>query len=789
MGAVDANVPLFNRDTGILKKLMNARVKPGGYLETRGGYEELKPNAGTTANVDANGFIVGLFEHVQSHGAIIGAGNAGATFTTDIAMYGSYFLWKIADDPGGSPPGVGTTSTSNYWAFGSSGKFSRLRTTVAQGAGAGSAFTVIWEYSKGAGVWGALTGPTEDFKTAGTKEISWAIPSDWVPMQVNNIFLYWVRVRILAAGACVADVRILDSQFLSDWPGRVMLFGATAQAAASAALGKLRFYAQNGAGVASWSDAFVGATTLFSGNYPRYRFATFQSRLLFANGLENMRYNNDRASALGLDPPVAPNLQHVAAAAANNYGTAAIYDFAISFGYGPRGEWGESPLVMSTTGPVAYGAGDQAQLTWTGAGAQAGQVERVYLYRTDDLTSVEVSVRNQQPMFRIAALPRLLPNVIQLAYNDFVRQFPFPEFQGDPFTDRVPPARCRFINSAPGRVLYAANDEHPTRGWWSKAGFGETVNKDEDFMDLSDLGGEITGSVWAFDSWFLFTERGMRGASDLNEDIPNIFDVPGGVGSIAPDAVAYRYGQLFWLSGDGVYRMDQSGDIKRISDDQSAVFQKMTIESHGRSRACMYRGMYHVLLMDQNNAPIGSQPAWRYDLVTGNWHEVSHALSPFIDARAPLGHADQGVSHPIFGNQNPLVADRKPYVGEFTTVDAGVGFDVIADIHFGPRGFIKFSPRRFSAYYQSDAGWANPVVSTPPGAAYIFKTPAGFGTPVPKVGTDYKLIVSNLSEKISGAQDITVRFKATTVAGGAVYGQRLIAAYLEGKYLNVHPTS
>ncbi len=235
VGAVDQNVPLFNRDTGILKRVVNMRVKPGGYLEARGGYEELKPSGGTTASVDANGFLVGLYEHVQSHGCIIPVGAAGATFGEDIALFGSFTLWGPVDLPLGIPPTIGTGSNLNAWHFGSSGKFSRLRTVVSQGAGGGSTYTVIWEYSKGAGVWGTLTGPTEDFKTAGTKEISWALASDWLPMAVNNIFLYWVRCRILVTGVCVNVVEIVDSQFTSDWPGRVILFAATAQAASDSA--------------------------------------------------------------------------------------------------------------------------------------------------------------------------------------------------------------------------------------------------------------------------------------------------------------------------------------------------------------------------------------------------------------------------------------------------------------------------------------------------------------------------------------------------------------------------
>jgi hypothetical protein len=793
LGAVDANVPLFNRDPGILKKLQNMRVKPGGYLEARGGYEELKPSGGTSADVDATGVLTGMHEHVQTHGTIIGCGNAGATFTTDMGHIASFFLFSNVDSPGGNPPSIGTNNVAHFFAFGSTGKFSRLLLELALGAGAGSGYSVVWEYSRASGTWGTLTGITEDFKTAGTKDLSWRMESDWAPYSVNNIYLYWVRCRVSVASAALATATVIDAQVVSDWPGRRMVFAGAAAPNSGAANGKLRFYGQTTGGVTNWSDSFVGATTLFSGNAPTYRFTTFQDRLLFVNGKENKRYNNDRAEDLGLESPAdngVTTLTHVNTVdGVNNYGIAATYDFAITYGYGPGGRWGESAELMSSTGPLAYAAGEKAVLTIAFAVLNWGQQERLYVYRTDDLANIPVSQRANAPMYRIAELPLTNALAIPTTYTDYTRQFPFPDVALD-ISPSTPPARVQFISSFRGRVLYAKNDEFPARGWWSKPGAGETVNMDEDYVDLSYLGGGgITGEAVAFDTWFLFSENGMLGVADLDEDIPNIFEVPGGVGSIAPDAVASGSGALIWLSSDGVYLMTQDGSIRRISDDQSSIFQKMTVKTHGRSRAEIYDGMYDVFLIDQDHNNVGTQYHWRFDLVSGNWHESSVPYPCLLVAQAPLGHADQGVSHPFFGNTAPTVAVHRPYVGEFTTTDSGTGFDCIADIHFGPPGFMKFSPRRFAGYYQADSGWGTPVISTPPAATYLFKTPPGFGTPTPKSATDYKAVIASMTERGSGSQDIQIRFKATTVAGGAVHNQRFIAAYLEGTKYQVHPTS
>lgn len=786
-GQVDSNTPLFNRDPGWMKTLQNLRSKPGGHVEARGGYEELKPSGGTTASIDSQGIIAGFHEHFQTHGCVIG--DIGGTFTTDIAHFGSYRLFGTANDLVIAPPMITSNNLGNAWYFGSTGKFSRLRIVVAQGTA--GAYTVTWKYSKGAGVWGNLTSPTEDFKTTGTKEISWRIDSDWVPYSVNNIYLYWVRCEITTAGASAADCWVTNAQILSDWPGRRMLFGAATSGAAGAANGKLRFYGQTTGGVANWSDAFVGATTLFSGNDPRFRLATYQNRLLYVNGKENQRYNNDRATDLGFTPPVTAGFTIAAVANPSNFGQAAIFDYGISFGYGPGGSWGESTMVRSATGPTAFAAGDQAQLAWTSTGSVAGQTEVVYLYRTQDLTGVPVSARTDQPLYRIQTLYKVSPLVVQLAAIDFNYGFPFPAAEPIVYNN-IPPSRCQFIHSFKGRVLLARNDEFPARGFWSDvvgSGGGESFDKDNNYLDLAYTGGGgITGSATAFDTWWLWNENAMLGVADLDEDIPNIFEQPGGVGCIAPDAVGSRYGVLIWPSRDGIYLMTMDGQIRRISDDQSLTFGRMSLETHGRSRAQMYDAMYDIQLLDQNGAPVSGASRWRFDLVTGEWHTISVSLSPLAVVTAPLGHADQGVSHPIFGNTNPQVADRKPYVGEYTTTDAGTGFDCIADIHFGPPGFQKFSPRRFAAYFQADGGWNTPVISTPPGATYIFKTPAGFGTGTSKTGTDYSVIVSNNTEKTSGSQDIMVRFKATTAGAGTLRNQRLIAAYLEGTPLQVHPT-
>ena len=68
-------------------------------------------------------------------------------------------------------------------------------------AGAGT-WTVTWEYSKNDGTWAALAGVTDGttgFKaTAGVKQVTWTVPTDWGKALVNNVYGYWVRARVSA---------------------------------------------------------------------------------------------------------------------------------------------------------------------------------------------------------------------------------------------------------------------------------------------------------------------------------------------------------------------------------------------------------------------------------------------------------------------------------------------------------------------------------------------------------------------------------------------------------------
>jgi hypothetical protein len=788
-GQVDASTPLFNRDPGWLKKLQNMRVKPGGYVEARGGYEALKPSGGTSAPIFGSGQFGGFHEHVRTRGAVFLTDNTN--FSRDIGGLYYFYLFGAATSLAVTMPTLATNLLNNAIYFGATAPFSYLTFNLFQGTG--GTYSVTWEYrsTTAGGSWQTVSSTAPiDFKTAGIQTMEWVPDATWTPFAVQETNLYWIRCRISTAGAVVTGDVVAQEAIRSNWSGRRVLFAA--DVGVGLGLGNTNLvlqYGQTTGGVAVWTNAYAPPApgTFRSTNRDRVRFMSYQDRIFATDGGPVVRANLNRPGSqkIGFTAPGFA-ITHAAGAVAPLFGApGGTFDYGITFGYGPNGSWGESNVAMSSTGPVAYTAAQNAVIN-IGAGvlADSGIQDVVHIYRTGNLAGVPVSQRSSVPMFRIASLPR--QGVLLEAANTYTDRslaFPFPQKDLE-VAINTPPASAKFINQLNGRVLLAGSVQNPNRAWWSEAGAGESFDQEEDFVELLH---PITGMAVAFGTAFVWSEDEMVGVSDLDEDIPNIFEVPGGVGCVAGDAVKSKYGVLIWPSRDGIYFMAQDEKPQRITLDQSSVFGTMSVETHGGSRAEMYDSLYDIHLLTPEGVPVGSAPRWRFDLLKPHWNESTVSLSPLAVVTSPLGHADFGVPHPIFGNVNPSVSDRTPYVGEYTTADAGAGYDCIADIHFGPPKLQKFIPRRLAAYYQADAGWGTPVISSP-GTAIFAPSPA-YGTPVPKVGTDYKLAVANAKSSQSGSQDIVVRFAVTSAAGGVVHGQRLIAAYLDGKYADVEPTT
>lgn len=816
-GQVDANTPLFNRPPGWLKTLQNMRVKPGGWLEARGGYETLKPSGGTGASVGAGGQFGGFHEHVRQQGAVFMADDktSGANFSGDIGML--YYFPLLVDGAvttlNSPTPSVGVGNLDDCIYFGSLEKFSYLRFNLGRSTGPASTYTTEWEYWNGA-AWVAVTyvGPIQMFKSAGVQLATWVPQANWTATVVNNNFMYWVRVRIATAGAAavLGDNSTCQEKIRSNWVGRrLYAAGMVGVGLGAGQPNEIFTSGQTTGGATIWSH--LGYATVTNLDSTRIRMATYQDRLIYTDGSVCVKKNLNQYTGapdipLGFaKPDLVGGVVNVAAGAgAPNYGAnPSNFAFGISYGWGPNGEWGESEIVKSA--PTPFAAGQRATITWAynSGPPESGMVDCIYVYRTNDLVGVTASARSDQPMFRIATIVRdatfpggsaLVPIQVSggpaATYVDGTYAIPFPAKSAIQ-APNLPPARFKLLAVLKNFLFVGGSDEFPARVYWSDGSYGEAFDLDittsNRFADFAWAGPEVVAMAPAFDAMYCWTEDRMFGVANPEEDFPDIFEVESGRGCSAPDSVCTAFGYLIWQSKDGFYAMDQNRVVQRITNDHAAIFGSMPRLTHGGSRAIIQNGLYEVQLANPSGTPV-TGGRWRFDLVKPSWSQSTLALAPLAFVQAPLSHADAGGLHPIYGNINPALSDRAAYVGEFTTVDAGSSYDCIADIHFGPGKFQKFSPRRFAAYYQADSGWGTPVISVP-GVNYIFKTLTGFGTVTPKSGTDYKLAIANCTERNTGSQDIVVRFKASSVNGGAVRGQRLIAAYLHGRMGPIHPTS
>jgi hypothetical protein len=127
--------------------------------------------------------------------------NAGTTWTSDVAADFLFEEWGTPAPDMTLLPAVPASGAAYY--FGHARKFSFLITDIGQ-AGAGT-YTVAWEYSKGAGVWGScvdLMDGSNAFKNNWSQEVSHTPQVDWATDTVADIAnLYWLRAKCIDVGS------------------------------------------------------------------------------------------------------------------------------------------------------------------------------------------------------------------------------------------------------------------------------------------------------------------------------------------------------------------------------------------------------------------------------------------------------------------------------------------------------------------------------------------------------------------------------------------------------------
>lgn len=775
------DLPLYNRDTSWLKQCQNFRVMPSGYLEARQGFQKIKPSGGTAADPISAGIFTGAHEHTMADGFLYT--HDGSNYTGNLAQRGQFQIWATGNNAAvvGDSVYIGSTI----------GKFSRVVFYIGQAlAWATTAETFAYQFPT-ASDWSATTAltltTTPTFTSTGEQTLEFQDPgATWVKSVRNGIYAWWIRITITSGGgtgigtACRqggTSSTVAPQKVYVDWPGARQIYVSSANSAGGAGNGTLKYYGQSDATTVAWQSV---STSLFSGNYPRARFASYRNLLYMVNGKEQKRWDGKTLADIGFTAPVDNGTAGVADSGGGS-GLTGAFAYALTYGYGPNGEWGESSEL--TDSGFAASLTDNA-MTVTLDVTPAETVEVIYIYRTTDMTSVPSTAQGSFPMFRIASVYRNADGTWPATYSDSTAAFPFPPAELNIAT-RTPPSRCKYIAVHKNRLFLASNNQYPGRVWWSEPFEAEAFLTDENFADFTrSTGGQVTGIIEFADQIVCFTEDKMFGIANVDQDQPSIYEIAV-VGCVAPDSIASADGNLMWLGRNGVYRWTGEGLPQRVSNDTSVAFGKLSFETHGGSRAVIHNRMYETYLVS-NDATELATPRYRYDLVTDSWSLLSLGLTgriaPLVVVTAPLGHADSGVRHPLYGQADKVGTNYAIYLGEYTESDDGSAFSLRADVHFGPPLYKRARPDSAFAVFNggSSAGWNTPTISAVTGS-YIDTAP-DLQTAGPTDGaTDYSLVEYAYKNPGEGSGDHVISFQVATVTTTGT-----ITAGNEGKLLGVY---
>lgn len=798
------DLPLFGREPGWCSTLLNMRVRPGGYLEARAGFDAIKPSGGTAAAVGSSGIFVGGHEHIMSDGWILMADTGGTAFDAGTAYTAANFsqrayLTLFDTGTGNSLP----TTLNDAVYIGADGRFSRVVFEIGQDYGAAATPpTFAYEFWNGSS-WGTLTlTATPDFSTTGTQTLEFDLPSTWTNTTVGNIRKYWIRIRISntpnwTSGAAViqsgTDENTAGVKIAVDWPGQKEVFAAVSDAADAANVGAVKRYDNNGT-TAVWTAL---SSSLYSGNYSSVHFATYRNRLYFVNGKDQKRWDGHTLGNIGFTAPVITSTATATGGAGNFLGTGS-WAYAMTYGYGPAGEWGESSVsylggatdtVVATS--TTDGVNEKIQLDWTftGGAPASGIVDVINIYRTQDLTSIPASAISTFPFYKIATLYRTAAGALKTQYTDSTIALPSPPKDLN-VVDFTPPTNCKFIVTHKNRLFLGGNNKYPGRVWWSEPFELEAFDTDESFSDFTrSSGGQLTGMTEFNDQVVCFTEDQMFGIANVDQDIPSIYVIHPGVGCIAPDTVSVGEGVMMWLARDGIYIWDGDGLPQRASTDLFSTYS-LSPEKLGRSRGVIHTQCYDLFFVAQDSTIasvtglIGNR--LRYDLVTKTWSTLTLAdandyWGPLAAASAPLGHAIQGIRRPLWGRSaTGGNADYHLYVGEYLCQDDGANYTCGAVVHMGPQGTERYSPRKFYAIYKNGGSvWGSPTLvqgTTTPIGPNITE-----GTTLTATGTDYTMAMNPATNRVLGSGDVSISFSIATAAAGSgsERTQRILGLYMD----------
>lgn len=742
---------------------------------SRLGMEAMKPAGGTVVTpIDAGygGIYTGYHEHQTPWAWVLRRSAAGA-FSGNYAGQAFYDLFDAV-------------TVGGRLCIGAPQKFGSVLFTLGRLTGGG---TIVAKYSKSDGTLAVLPGVTEDFNTAlGQRRVSFSRPADWGAYSYDEKYGYWIFFEITGVLANVPTQT--RDRIGADWRGLREIYWTASAEAASTANGKLLLQGDDRAAGTNTYRAL--SSSLFSAGNPRARMVSLRGNLYLVNGVDQKRWDGFRLGDVGFaKPTIAPDTTRAGT------GLTGIFQWFVTLGYGPKGEWGESNELLCTTS----GAGSAAPSTLTclnqGASiaitagfvaALPASVDVIYLYRSIDLSTVEqaTTFANFPAYLSVTTFKDQVTGVFNpagFAITDTSQELPKPLRPMKTRTN-TPPARCKFIATHRGVLFLGANDLNPGRVWWAPKGATNLEAFDVDNIYFDPTGtraGILTGLVEFADQMVLFYEADMYGVTDTEQDQASIYSIISGIGCVAPESICINHGYLMWLSRNGIYRWDGINPPERVSK-HLLDLEKLSFDRHGGSCAVFHNYRYELFMMDLENQAL-AYPRYVYHLLSGGISKYQYSTSdanvrPFGVCTAPLSHEDYGNRHPLYARGQTGGTDYNVYVGDFKTTDGGNSYtcSIAVLIDLVAPGLVK--PRRVFAVYK---GLGSIVLSFSSGS-YLQSTPALAASPTVDGAAQLTVARANVSPSVLKSGGILLRAQFSPASGAQLL--KLQMDYDPEEYLN-----
>lgn len=784
--------------------LQNMSVNEDGQLQARRGTQKPAPNGGSglwdassppvTGSTTSMG--VGAHDRVASRFYVMRKTAAGV-FSEDLSNQ-TYF------------PAFNAAAVNEELWFVSPTKFSTVLPYIGLAA---ANLTISWFYTSPAGLQ-ALGTVTNQLNVTGLNVISFSppttgggFPQNWGANYVNGYLGFALVARITVVGGGPVIPRFARNRIEGDAGLRRDLIVATSDTIANPNRMKIWRYAPDDTTtITRFKNVDNGAGTgLMAGNDAPVRFSSHDGVVYAVNGMVQRRIPGDPAQNADIGFPAPTGTLALAPAAPVGAGMTGIYLYAITAAFGPNGRWGESSPLFALTGggafnPVGPLVAQDVTVTlpaaWI-AGLSTGIVDRIYLYKSEDLTGAAANAVGLQPLYLQATIDRAdTTGAFPATYVDSSATYPINTRHLD-IRDRTPPSRCKFAVFTKGRLVLGGNVDYPARVWPSLIGEYEAFDQQNEYQDFTNqASGSLMGMI-EFNDWLVvFTERSTHVLTNLDQDDWGVQTVLPETGCIAPDSIQVAYGRLFWLGIEGVWMWDGVNPPENIS--WPLRLEQCSSMVHGASRAITYNYGYEIELIpaDRLNSYTTEWPSTTYGFLwtkyffnvrTREWNQVqlmqgdSAYLQPIASVTYPIGSKYAGRRCPLYMRHRygGGSTDLTPYLGDAGSVDGGVN-DLTGTAITMQLGLIYAAGRSeiwTPNEWQLDVDNISSFVATHGGAVIGHKA-AIDSTPETDAATEYTMARSRFTEPGSGASAMQLMLTGTMSGEGL---GRVFNAYLYGE--------